>query len=208
MEDLYLPISPWLRQALVSIGFIFTHVVGRRVTVTTMAADSILGGGAMARSWSSYLAVMCNKPSTFFQIPFHGFNLDFMAVGAVGVVTAILVLGSKHMAIVNGGQTSLNARQAHPISAVQAGLTMKTMSSQSLPIYGCIQPPSFQYFPILSPTWQGFPRDFSYLGHVSYRYHFQTSRMSSEECALDSPLSNRRAAPASSVPKLEQPELL
>ena len=68
-----------------------------------MAADSILGGGAMARSWSSYLAVMCNRPSTFFQIPFHGFHLDFMAVAAVAVVTAILVLGSKHMAIVNGG---------------------------------------------------------------------------------------------------------
>ena len=68
-----------------------------------MAADSILGGGAMARSWSSYLAVMCNRPSTFFQIPFHGFHLDFMAVAAVAVVTAILVLGIKHMAIVNGG---------------------------------------------------------------------------------------------------------
>ena len=58
----------------------------------------------MARSWSSYLAVMVNKPSTYFQIPYHGFNLDFMAVGAVGLVTTILVLGSKHMAIVNGGE--------------------------------------------------------------------------------------------------------
>ncbi|KAK9848102.1 hypothetical protein WJX84_001578 [Apatococcus fuscideae] len=72
------------------------------VTVTMMAADSILGGGAMARSWSSYLAVMCNKPSTYFQIPFHGFDLDFMAVAAVGVVTTVLVLGSKHTAMVNG----------------------------------------------------------------------------------------------------------
>ena len=71
-----------------------------------MAADSILGGGAMARSWSSYLAVMCNKPSTYFQIPFHGFDLDFMAVAAVGVVTTVLVLGSKHTAMVNGGEQS------------------------------------------------------------------------------------------------------
>lgn len=89
------------------------------MTVTTMAADSILGGGAMARSWSSYLAVMCNRPSTFFQIPFHGFNLDFMAVAVVFVVTLILVLGSKHMAIVNGGgycwaQHWANVDRKHP----------------------------------------------------------------------------------------------
>ena len=69
----------------------------------TMAADSILGGGAMARSWSSYLAVMCGRRSTFFQIPAGPFNLDFVAAGATVVVTAVLVSGSLNTAWINGG---------------------------------------------------------------------------------------------------------
>ena len=84
----------------------------------TGAADSILGGGAMARSWSSYLAVMCHKPSGYFQIPWGPFQLDFVAAGATIVITIVLVSGSLNTAWVNGGM--LYSRQGC-IEEMQSG---------------------------------------------------------------------------------------
>lgn len=84
------------------------------MTVMTGAADSILGGGAMARSWSSYLAVMLHRQSDSFQIPAGPFQLDFVAAGATVVVTIILVSGSLNTAWVNGGMSALLSYKCGP----------------------------------------------------------------------------------------------
>lgn len=34
-----------------------------RITIVAIAIDALLGAGALARGWSSYLAVLCNQPS-------------------------------------------------------------------------------------------------------------------------------------------------
>ena len=41
-----------------------THVVSLcRLTIVAIAIDALLGAGALARGWSSYLATLCNQPS-------------------------------------------------------------------------------------------------------------------------------------------------
>ena len=34
-----------------------------RITIVSIAIDALLGAGALARGWSSYLAVLCDQPS-------------------------------------------------------------------------------------------------------------------------------------------------
>ncbi|CAK0780523.1 hypothetical protein CVIRNUC_005081 [Coccomyxa viridis] len=71
------------------------------ITVWAFVVDAILAGGAVARSWSSYLAQLCGKNSNFFKIQHGGYDLDVVAMGITLVVTALVAYGTKESASFN-----------------------------------------------------------------------------------------------------------
>ena len=67
-----------------------------------MAIDQIIGSGALARGWSSYLASLCNYggPDGFIVKTSH-YDLDFVAFGFMILVTLIVIAGTQQTSWVN-----------------------------------------------------------------------------------------------------------
>ncbi|POO00950.1 Amino acid/polyamine transporter [Trema orientale] len=62
--------------------------------------EYVIGGAAVARSWTSYFATLCNHDADDFRIKAHGLSenyshLDPIAVGVLAVVCVIAVLSTK-----------------------------------------------------------------------------------------------------------------
>ncbi|KAL2494418.1 Cationic amino acid transporter 1 [Forsythia ovata] len=68
--------------------------------------EYIIGGAAVARTWTSYFATLCNHTSDEFRITVHhlaeGYNqLDPIAVGILAIICAIAVLSTKGSSRIN-----------------------------------------------------------------------------------------------------------
>lgn len=62
--------------------------------------EYVIGGAAVARSWTSYFATLCNKEPNSFRIPAHALaedysHLDLIAVVVLAIVCVIAVLSTK-----------------------------------------------------------------------------------------------------------------
>ncbi|PON54746.1 Amino acid/polyamine transporter [Parasponia andersonii] len=62
--------------------------------------EYVIGGAAVARSWTSYFATLCNHDADDFRIKAHGLSenyshLDPIAVGVLAIVCVIAVLSTK-----------------------------------------------------------------------------------------------------------------
>ena len=68
--------------------------------------EYVIGGAAVARSWTSYFATLCNKDPNDFRITAHGLaedynRLDPIAVGVLAIVCVIAVLSTKASSRIN-----------------------------------------------------------------------------------------------------------
>lgn len=68
--------------------------------------EYVIGGAAVARSWTSYFATLCNHTPDDFRIYAHslanGYNqLDPIAVGVIGIICIIAVLSTKGSSRIN-----------------------------------------------------------------------------------------------------------
>ena len=76
----------------------------QRVTIVAIAIDALLGAGALARGWSSYLASLCNHGgSKGFQIQSGHYQLDFVAFGFMILLTIIVAAGTQQTSFINTG---------------------------------------------------------------------------------------------------------
>ncbi|CAA2956891.1 cationic amino acid transporter 1-like [Olea europaea var. sylvestris] len=62
--------------------------------------EYVIGGAAVARSWTAYFATLCNKDAADFRIPAHGLpkdynELDPIAVGIIAIICVVAVLSTK-----------------------------------------------------------------------------------------------------------------
>ncbi|KAK9807298.1 hypothetical protein WJX73_009582 [Symbiochloris irregularis] len=75
------------------------------ITIVAIAIDALLGAGALARGWSSYLATLCNQPSDKFLIHTSHHDLDFVAFGLIILVFIIIAWGTHQTSTLNTGHT-------------------------------------------------------------------------------------------------------
>ncbi|KAK7318704.1 hypothetical protein RJT34_03410 [Clitoria ternatea] len=68
--------------------------------------EYVIGGAAVARSWTSYFATLCNKQPNDFRIIVHSMNPDYghldpIAIGVLIVITILAVYSTKGSSIFN-----------------------------------------------------------------------------------------------------------
>ncbi|KAJ9558070.1 hypothetical protein OSB04_012684 [Centaurea solstitialis] len=68
--------------------------------------EYVIGGAAVARSWTSYFASLCNYEADDFRITAHGLakdynHLDPIAVGVIAIICVIAVLSTKGSSRIN-----------------------------------------------------------------------------------------------------------
>lgn len=70
-----------------------------------IAIDAILGSGALARGWSSYLASLCNYGgSKGFTVQSGHYELDFVAFGFMILLVIIVSAGTQQTSFINTGE--------------------------------------------------------------------------------------------------------
>ncbi|KAA8514852.1 hypothetical protein F0562_018031 [Nyssa sinensis] len=57
--------------------------------------EYVIAGAAVARSWTSYFATLCNHQPDDFRITSNGYHLDPIAVGVIVIICVIAVLSTK-----------------------------------------------------------------------------------------------------------------
>ncbi|KAG4388178.1 hypothetical protein AAZX31_09G110400 [Glycine max] len=53
--------------------------------------EYVIGGAAVARSWTSYFATLCNQPSDKFLIQVHGLAADYSQLDPIAVVVLVVI---------------------------------------------------------------------------------------------------------------------
>lgn len=71
------------------------------ITIVAIAIDALLGAGALARGWSSYLAVLCDQPSDRFLVRTGSHDLDFVAFGLIIAIFLLIAWGTHQTSLLN-----------------------------------------------------------------------------------------------------------
>ncbi|CAL5221075.1 g3200 [Coccomyxa viridis] len=98
--------SEWSTELPVA-GSSFTYVMASLgqlpafLVTSNMIMEYVLSIAAIARAWSSYLATLCSKDSSFFRFPAGAVSLDPMAVAIIIIMTVLICLSTKESSRVN-----------------------------------------------------------------------------------------------------------
>jgi amino acid transporter len=77
-----------------------------RIVVANLMLEYVLANAAVARSFAGYFANLIGKESSYFIIPYRGYDLDFWAFALVLFHMVLLCLGTSESALFNLGTNS------------------------------------------------------------------------------------------------------
>jgi APA family basic amino acid/polyamine antiporter len=107
------------------------------ITAAMLLMEYVLSGAAVARSFTSYLAALCNQSETSFRVHTPDYELDFIAVAMILLLSALLCWGTKESSSFNVAVTAVHI--AIMLFIIIAGFTKGDTGNLSpfTPFGGC-----------------------------------------------------------------------
>jgi amino acid transporter len=71
------------------------------ITAAMLLMEYVLSGAAVARAFTSYLAALCNADDASFRVHTPHYELDFVAVGIIALLSLLLCRSTKESSTLN-----------------------------------------------------------------------------------------------------------